>query len=139
MAKRCETFDHTADVGLSARADTLGELMEALAEGLMDVVCDRAGVRAVQRREIRVESEDAEALAVDWLSEVLLAFDADHFLAAEVTVREASETALTAELAGEPYAPARHDVRTEVKAVTYHQLSVTRQAGGWVARVILDL
>ena len=48
-------------------------------------------------------------------------------------------TALTAELAGEPYAPARHDVRTEVKAVTYHQLSVTRQAGGWVARVILDL
>ena len=71
MAKRCETFDHTADVGLSARADTLGELMEALAEGLMDVVCDRAGVRAAERREIRVESEDAEALAVDFLGVVV--------------------------------------------------------------------
>ena len=30
MGKHCETFDHTADVGLSARADTLGELFEAL-------------------------------------------------------------------------------------------------------------
>ena len=34
MSKTCTTFDHTADVGLAARADTLAELFEALAEGL---------------------------------------------------------------------------------------------------------
>lgn len=139
MARHCETFDHTADVGLAARADTLGELMAALAEGLTDVICDRSGVRRVKRRAIRVDSEDVEALAVDFLSKVLYAFDAEHFLAAEVRLGEASETSLAAELAGETYDPARHELRNEVKAVTYHELKVARDGERWIARVILDL
>jgi len=43
------------------------------------------------------------------------------------------------ELLGEPLDPARHEVRTEVKAVTYHALAVARRDGGWAGRVILDL
>ena len=137
--RHCETFEHTADVGLAARADTLAELMAALAEGLSDVICDRSGVRAAQRREVRVEAEDVEALAVDFLSAVLLAFDVDHFLVAEANVSQAGETALVAELAGETYDPSRHELRNEVKAVTYHELRVAREGDQWIARVILDL
>ena len=139
MARHCETFDHTADVGLAARADTLGELMAALAEGLTDVLCERSAVRPAHRRELRVEAEDVEALAVDFLSAVLVAFDVDHFLAAEVNVSAASETTLAAELRGETYDPARHELKDEVKAVTYHQLRVARDGGEWTGRVILDL
>ena len=54
MAKHCETFDHTADLGLQARADTLGELFEALAEGLADEICPRRQVRAAAVRAIAV-------------------------------------------------------------------------------------
>jgi SHS2 domain-containing protein len=139
MAKHCETFDHTADVGLSARADTLGELMEALAEGLCDVVCDRSRVEPVERRRLRVAAEDTEALAVDFLAKVLLTLQADRFLIAQVRVEQAGETALAAELAGQTYDPNRHEIRTEVKAVTYHQLSIVRDGAGWAGRVILDL
>ena len=139
MTKHCETFDHTADVGLAARADTLGELMEALAEGLSDVICDRSRVAPAQRREVSIEAEDTEALAVDFLSAVLLAFDVDHFLLAEAAVTVRGETALTAELGGEAFDPARHEIKTEVKAVTYHQLKAAREGAQWVARVILDL
>jgi len=139
MAKHCETFDHTADVGLAARADTLGELMEALAEGLTDVICDRATLSPAQRRQITVEAEDVEALAVDFLSEVLLAFEVGRFLLAEAKVSTATPTTVTAELLGEPYDPARHDLKTEVKAVTYHQLKVAQDGDEWVGRVILDL
>ncbi len=54
MAKHHDTFDHPSDIGLAARADSLGELMEALAEGLAGEICDRDMVRAVQNREVEV-------------------------------------------------------------------------------------
>jgi len=146
MARHCETFEHTADVGLSAWGDDLGELLAALAEGLIDVVCDRSAVRGRQTRPLTVEAQDREALAVDFLSQVLYAFDADGFLTHRARVvavagGAAGEPArISAELSGEPYDPGRHEIRTEVKAVTYHQLRIAPdEAGRWVGRVILDL
>ena len=145
MAKHCETFDHTADVGLAARADTLGELMEALAEGLSDVICHRTSISPAERRRIAVEAEDVEALAVDFLSAALAAIQVDRFLVATVRLHRADEQAVCGEhvvegvLVGESYEPPRHEIRTEIKAVTYHELKVAREGDEWVARVILDL
>ena len=139
MTKHCETFDHTADVGLDARADTLAELFEALGEGLADVVCPRGPVAEAQKQAVYVEAEDVEALAVDFLCEVLAAIQEQRFVVASVSVKEVSDTAVTAELAGESYDETRHEIATEVKAVTYHQLKIAREADNWVGRVILDL
>ena len=149
MARHCETFDHTADVGLTAWADSLGELLAALAEGLTDVICSRSEIRPAAVRKLDVDAQDPEALAVDFLSRVLYIFAVDRFLLAEASVKVLSggpgapggggRTAISAELAGETYDPARHEIRTEVKAVTYHQLKIAPEAGRWVGRVILDL
>jgi SHS2 domain-containing protein len=139
MAKHCETFDHTADVGLDARADTLAELFEALSEGLADVVCPRGPVAEADKRTIHVEAEDVEALAVDFLCEVLAAIQEDRFALASVSVGEISDAAVTAELAGEPYDETRHEIATEVKAVTYHQLKIAPEVDHWIGRIILDL
>jgi SHS2 domain-containing protein len=35
--------------------------------------------------------------------------------------------------------PARHEIKTGIKAVTYHQLYVRKRAGIWEAQVILDI
>ncbi len=143
MVGHCETFDHTADVGLSAWADSPAELLAALAGGLVDVICERSQVRPDELRTLHVEAQDMEFLAVDFLSRLLYIFAVDHFIPAEVsvTIRDAGEDgiSLTAELAGETYDPSRHEIRTEVKAVTYHQLKVAPEGGRWVGRVILDL
>lgn len=139
MAKHCETFDHTADVGLAAEADTLAELFEALAEGLVDVVCPRGQVAADAVREVSAAAEDVEALAVDFLCEVLAVVQGERFLVAEVRVARADETGVSAALVGEAYDPGRHELATEVKAVTYHQLKIAPCDGGWTGRVILDL
>jgi len=139
MSKHCETFDHTADVGLDARADSMGELFEALAEGLADVICPRGAVLAKEARLLSAAAEDAESLAVDFLSEVLAEIQTRHFVIAGVRVREISASVVKAELSGEPYDPARHEIATEVKAVTYHQLKIARQGRLWTGRVILDI
>ena len=139
MAKHCETFDHTADIGLAAQGDTLEELFEALAEGLADYICPRRQVSARRKRGLSAQAEDVEALAVDFLSGVLKTLQADRFVVASVSVRLTGEAAVIAEILGEPYDPSRHELLTEVKAVTYHQLEIAKQDACWTGRVILDV
>jgi SHS2 domain-containing protein len=139
MAKHCETFDHTADVGLIAHADTLGELFEALAEGVAGFVCPLDTAVVEEARRISVRAEDVEALAVDFLGAVLSVIQTDRFIPAAVTVDEIAEDHVAASVRGERYDPARHALHTEVKAVTYHLLKVAREGDQWVGRVVLDL
>ena len=139
MVKHFETFDHTADVGLSAGADTLGGLFEALAEGLAELICPRRRVRRRETREVRVEAEDVAALAVQFLWEVMSAIQFGHFAIALVRVEDICETSVRATLSGEPLDLGRHEIATEVKAVTYHELKIAREGAGWAGRVILDL
>jgi len=139
MAKHFETFEHPADIGLQASADSLGGLFEAAAEGLAEQMCPRATVRPVRAVRIDVAAEDVEALLVDFLSAVLRRFDLDRFLLSSVRVERIDAKAVSAEVRGETYDPARHELAAEIKAVTYHQLAVARDGNGWTARVILDV
>ena len=139
MSKECHTFDHPADVGLAARGDSLGELFEALAEGLADFTCLRKTVHPAESREVEARAEDREDLAHDLLSAVLAEIQERRFMVASVSVTQATATEVRAELRGESYDPARHDIRAEVKAVTYHQLTVLQEGGQWRGTVILDL
>ncbi len=139
MTKHCRTFEHTADMGLEGRADTLAELFEAMGEGLAEVICPQRTVKKQKTLQIRVESENVEALLVDFLAELLGLFNLEKFLIARVSVKRIDETSLSAEVVGEPYDPARHELGDEIKAVTYHQLKVAREGDGWIGRVILDI
>ena len=139
MAGHCETFDHTADVGLTARADSPAELLDALAECMCDLVCPRKNVSSDNKRTIAVQAPDFEALTVDFLEAVLGAIQTDRFAVASVTVTNVTQTSAGAELSGTALDPQRHEILTEIKAVTYHELEVVRHGGQWTARVILDL
>ncbi len=139
MGKSCHTFDHTADVGLEARADSARELLEALAEGLAEFICPRSRVTARETRRVRVAAPDLESLTLDLLAGTLNVIQADRFMVASAAVSELSDNHVAAELAGEPYDPSRHEIHTEVKAVTYYMLKVGRDGDQWLGRVVLDL
>ena len=70
---------------------------------------------------------------------MLYAWNGEGFLIKRCTIREVAPRRLTALLLGEPYDPARHRIRMEIKAVTYHQASVSRTEAGWMARVVFDV
>ena len=116
MAKRCRTFDHTADIGLEASADSPEELFEALAEGLAELICPPSQFQAHRKKTIRLAAEDFEALAVDFLSKVLVTLLTDHFGIASVKVQSLQDNQIEAELSGESIDPSRHTFHTEVKA-----------------------
>jgi SHS2 domain-containing protein len=49
------------------------------------------------------------------------------------------EDGLKARVKGEPFQEGVHVIKTEVKAVTYHQIRVNQEEGGWKAQIIFDL
>jgi len=134
-----EIFDHTADLGLRIRADDLEGLFAEAARALFSaIVTNPEDVRPAETTAIELEAEQRDELLRDWLAELLYLFHAEHRLFAEFTV-ELDGPRLKATAAGEPIDPTRHDLDSEIKAVTYHGLKVEHDGDGWLAEVIVDL
>ena len=134
-----ETFEHTADMGIRARAGNLNELFADAARGLFSVIVGNPeSVRPVQEVPFRVDGDRHEDLLFDWLDELLYAFAARRLVFCDFDVRlEAG--GLNATARGEPIEPQRHHLDVEVKAVTYHGLKVQQEGDGWLAEVIVDV
>jgi|ERR1019366_4622844 SHS2 domain-containing protein len=134
-----ETFDHTADLGLRIRAADLDTLFIEAAQALFGtIVEDLVTVRPLQKIDVALEGDAIDYLLFDWLRALLYHFDAEHLLLGqfEVHVREGG---LTASAWGEPLDRTRHNLEHEVKAITYHGLSVEKAGDEWVAEVIVDI
>jgi SHS2 domain-containing protein len=130
---------HTADVGFEVEAPTLAECFERAALGLACTLADADGIAPRLRRAVAVRADDRAALLHDFLHALLLLAQVDGFLAAGVEVTAIDEGSVRAVVAGEPLDPSRHHLHGEVKAVTWHGLSVEQRGGAWHARVILDV
>lgn len=133
-------FDHTADVGIEVTARSRPELFETSAIALFDLITDVRSVEARSEREVAVSARDTDELLVRWLSELLFLHDAEGEMFSRFVVSLLTPTHLTARIGGEPFDPSRHPVKTEVKAVTYHQVTVrTRDDGVHEARFVVDV
>jgi SHS2 domain-containing protein len=134
-----EFFEHTADLGIRARAGDLSTLFAEAGAALFAAVVDGLDtVRKVQRIDVEIAGTDVEYLLFDWLREMLYRFDAEHLLFSRFDV-SVDENGLKAAVWGETIDPARHVLSHEVKAITYHGLRVEREGDGWIAEVIVDI
>lgn len=132
-------LEHTADVGFEAFGRTRKEVFANAGRALMDLIVDAATVEPAAGLGIDVAAPDGTSLLVNWLSEVLYLFDAEHWLWRDFEVERASESSLAAVARGEKFDPARHRIKLLVKAITYHQLALEKTADGWRAQVYVDI
>ena len=132
-------LEHTADIGISACGDNLEEALCWLATGMFSLIVDPEAVAPTSSRIISVASRDREALAVDWLNELLYQHEVTGFLLKECHVTlDQQETRLEAICQGEETDLNRHHILTVIKAATYHRLSVSHEEN-WQVRVYLDV
>jgi SHS2 domain-containing protein len=134
-----ELFEHTADLGLRVRGDSLEALLADAGRGLLTMfVANPEAVHPVHTRTIELAAEEPAYLLFDWLSELLFAFESDRLLLSEFDL-QLSAGKLTATCRGEPMDATRHQMEHEVKAITYHGLRVDETPEGWEAEVIVDI
>lgn len=132
-------MEHTADTGIRIRATTLPELFSRAAWGMFSIITESDKIQSQLDRTVSLEAHDLPSLLVLWLSELNYLHTVHHELYASFQIQLDRESRLSARISGEPIDPQRHLVHTEIKAVTYHQLQVTRESGLWIAQVLFDL
>jgi len=134
--QKYEFIEHTADVTFKAYGRDLNELFENAAEALEDTMVFLDEVAPGETLTIEMSSDSYENLLYDWLSELLIMFEVERFAVKKCFVRIGG-LSLTAACLGERVDLNRLRVNAEVKAVTYHDLTVTRN-DFYHAEVTLD-
>src|SRR5262249_18207613 len=134
-----ETFDHTADLGLRMRAPDLDTLFAEAGRALFAIIVENLEeVEAKQQVHVELAGDEREFLLFDWLKELLYQFDSQHLLFSRFEVHVGA-AGLTANVWGETLDRNRHRLLHEVKAITYHGLTVEHTNQGWLAEVIVDI
>ena len=150
-ACRTEELAHTSEIGLRAQAATLADLFACLARAMIDLTGAQLDDEAAEEAEsltleVDVSAVDVESLLVDWLNEVLYLHEVTGVVPERVTVHAITPAAMRAReiQATIEGRQGRGLSDLQIKAVTYHQLSVVRQNtaeqdGEWKAEVFFDI
>ncbi len=139
MKPHFEILEHPSDLGIEATGGTVEEAFRTAALGLMSVIAGASSIQAVEKRTISLQALDRGNLFVRWLSEILFLYDAEKFLTADVEFTRMTETSLEAIAAGQLFDASVHELKLDVKAITYHHLLVEQNGDLWRTRVFVDI
>jgi SHS2 domain-containing protein len=142
MAGGYRFLEHMTDAVIEAHGDTLEEAFEQAARGLNDTMIDLKGVRPDCELRIDAEGHDIESLLFDWLDKVMLVLVADGIVMSEFSVKihkKDGNYSLAGVAKGEKLDLKKHAYKVEIKAVTYHEMSVKQESGKTTVRFLLDL
>ena len=147
MKKDFEFMEHTADIKVKIYGDSLKDLYTNALKALFQTVLPTAkgckfkdGQEVCSsfpiKRKISVVSTNRELLLVDFLSEVLSLMDTHDEAYGDVAISFLSDQEIIATL----YGISSCDIKGEdVKAITYHELSIEKIDDQWHAIVIFDV
>lgn len=146
MNKDFELVPHTADLKMRVYGKTVPELFRNAVVGMFQLMNPQAkGCRVSNDRllcpqlpiahQIHLASQDLEALLVDFLSEALYLSDSNNeaYLDAQI---EIVGTTINATVYGIPITGFS---KSEIKAVTYHDLSIKQVNDMWQAELVFDI
>ena len=88
---------------------------------------------------VELETPEREELFHDWLAELNYLHQTRQEVYHRFEVLEISDKRIEAQVIGEPISPPHHEIDVEIKAVTYHQLTIKQSEQGWEAFVIFDV
>jgi SHS2 domain-containing protein len=132
-------IDHTADVGLKITADSLAALFSEAAAGMFSLIVSAPTAGPAGTRNIRVAAGDREGLLVGWLRELLYLWHTENRRFRSVLDWEMTDTTIAATVRVDRCDPAKWVRHNDIKAVTYHQISVATDGTRWRAQVIFDV
>jgi SHS2 domain-containing protein len=136
---RFQELDHTADIGVMVQGKTIAELFANAGFALFAMIAD---LRTVEERcscPVSVQGEDWSSLMHEWLRTLLGFFTLQEYIFRRFEIQEIAPYHLSAKVWGEQFSLEKHVFYTEIKGVTYHQLSVQQQDGGWESQIIFDV
>ena len=139
-----EFKDHTADVSVKSWGRTLEEAFSQAALSLMATITPNLKKISINiEKEIEIESEDKYALCFDFLSEFLYLFDVEELVFSFILVKSIDKIKnkykLQALVKGEKFDKNKHEIGTEVKAITYSFMNIEEKKNKVEIDIVFDI
>ncbi|MHA2036412.1 MAG: archease [Promethearchaeota archaeon] len=139
-----EFMEHTADVSVKSWGKNLEEAFSQTALSLMTTISpDLKKISLHKEKEIEIISEDKYALCFDFLSEFLYIFDVEELIFSVVSVTSIQKIGdkykLVAIAKGEPFDREKHEIGTEVKAITYSFMNIEEKENKVEINIVFDI
>ena len=128
-------IDHTADWALHIWAPTPAALFVLAAEGMYGLAGAEFAPAPWEEVSLEINGIDMEDLLVNFLTELLYFGDESNRGGAEVEIRYLDEGCLNAIVHTAPLVSRDK----EIKAVTYHNLVISRTAHGFETTIVFDV
>ncbi|MFA6385097.1 MAG: archease, partial [Candidatus Omnitrophota bacterium] len=141
LKKKCYTIiEHTADIGVAVEAGDLAGIFVNAAVAMFDIMAERrAAVPPESRSKLNVTLSAArpDELLIRWLNELLSLSGAKGLIFVDYQVHHLDDKCLDISVVGENVSYYRFNA--EIKAATYHDLKLVKQASSCKAKVIFDV
>ena len=137
--KPYEIVDHTADIGLKVYGTSLKELFHNASCGMFDIIADLKGIKTSTSIKIELEAPTTEELLVSWLDELIYNFYTKGIIFSKFDIESIDEKSLKAEAFGRHIGDKKSRLKTEIKAVTYHDLKIKESGGNYEVQIIFDV
>lgn len=134
--KDYEIIEHTADVGIKAYGENPSDLFINAARGMFEIIADTRQIKPKEQLEIKQEAPNYEELLLEWLRELLYQYNKTAIIFTEFSIQELTPNVIKAIVWGDRNSA---NIKTEIKAVTYHNLEFKEINGGYEAKVIFDV
>lgn len=131
-------FEHTDNAAIEVEAPSRRDLFACAAIGLARIMVAPDGIANRETRTIEVYGDCDDDLMYDALTDALDLFVSEGFIWREAAVEELRD-GIALKLTGEEFDRRRHQMFTEIKAVTYHQSSIEHADDGWKARIVFEV
>lgn len=137
--KKYELLEHTADLGIRVWGRTLPELFINAATGMCELIADVSDTIPRELVTVNINADDKDQLLRNWLSELLYYFNVKSMLLSEFKIYKIDDKHIKSEARGESIDEDKHQLRHELKAVTFHRLHIEKKQGLLTTEIIFDV
>ncbi|MHA2283835.1 MAG: archease [Promethearchaeota archaeon] len=139
-----EFMEHTADVSVKSWGRNIEEAFSQTALSLMTTITPNLKKISPEiEKKIEIVAEDKYALCFDFLSEFLYLFDVEDLVFSNVSVKSIRKIEekykLIALAKGEPFDRDKHEIGTEVKAITYSFMNIEEKDNKVEINIVFDI
>jgi SHS2 domain-containing protein len=134
QVKKFEFLEHPSELKIRSFGKGLPDVFVNSALAMMEFLFGKVPKSKIQYERLEVNANNLESLLVDWLAEILYLSNSKKRIYQNYKVLEFSDRKIIADV-GSQKALAKDDI----KAVTYHELSISKQNGLWQATVVYDI
>lgn len=135
-------LEHISDAYIESWGDSLEEAFSNAATATINIMFEIKNVRGTIKTDFQVEGEDYLQLLFNWLEKVLLIISIENQVISSFEIKISkldTKYRLTGWGMAESIDLSKHNYRTEIKGITYHEMEVLQEDGQYKVRFILDL